>query len=198
MTLTMFQGTDSGATIRLEAEPDGRLELHVKSPRGSAVLAELERAEVLELLENLAAIAAAVGIVDTRTRAMIHTAAGNLTGAKMPAADTDPLQMAEAERIEDEANRRAAERENQRRPERSAILELLEARRRRRPAGAGPTTEELNEETRRYKAAAEERERLAAEEAARLARLELEPTLPGLELPGEDRRQAAMLEEADR
>ncbi len=179
MTLTLFQGTDSGATIRLEAEPDGRLELHIKSPHGSAVLAELEQPELLELLDNLTAIAAALGLVDQHRRRRITHA------AVMAGAGNDPLQMAEAERIEAEANRRAAERE--------AVRELLNARGRRRPAGGPPTTDELNEQTRRWKEAAEERARLEAEastrsmaeamaEAARLARLELEPTLPGLEL----------------
>jgi len=179
MTLTLFQGTDSGATIRLEAEPDGRLELHIKSPHGSAVLAELEQPELLELLDNLTAIAAALGLVDQHRRRRITHA------AVMAGAGNDPLQMAEAERIEAEANRRAAERE--------AVRELLNARGRRRPAGGPPTTDELNEQTRRWKEAAEERARLEAEastrsmaeamaEAARLARLELEPTLPGIEL----------------
>lgn len=179
MTLTLFQGTDSGATIRLEAEPDGRLELHIKSPHGSAVLAELEQPELLELLDNLTAIAAALGLVDQHRRRRITHA------AVMAGAGNDPLQMAEAERIEAEANRRAAERE--------AVRELLNARGRRRPAGGPPSTDELNEQTRRWKEAAEERARLEAEastrsmaeamaEAARLARLELEPTLPGLEL----------------
>jgi hypothetical protein len=170
MTLTLFQGTDSGATIRLEAEPDGRLELHIKSPHGSAVLAELEQPELLELLDNLTAIAAALGLVDQHRRRRITHA------AVMAGAGNDPLQMAEAERIEAEANRRAAERE--------AVRELLNARGRQRPAGGPPTTDELNEETRRWKEAAEERARLEAEEAARLARLELEPTLPGLEPAG--------------
>lgn len=179
MTLTLFQGTDSGATIRLEAEPDGRLELHIKSPHGSAVLAELEQPELLELLDNLTAIAAALGLVDQHRRRRITHA------AVMAGAGNDPLQMAEAERIEAEANRRAAERE--------AVRELLNARGRRRPAGGPPSTDELNEQTRRWKEAAEERARLEAEastrsmaeamaEAARLARLELEPTLPGIEL----------------